>query len=178
MTLKQTNNIEITTTTKDDLKHVRWLFEQAMKLQGKNGYKVWEQIDEIALAKDIEKKLQYKIVNGLEILCIFSIQLNDPFIWRERDQSDALYLHRIVVHPKFKGQKLFQSVLDWGVQFCKQNNLNFVRMDTWADNLKIIEYYKTFGFTIVENFRTSDSLELPLQNRNLDVTLLELNLRI
>ena len=46
-------------------------------------------------------------------------------------------------------------------------------MDTWADNLKIIDYYKSYGFRVIEDYKTSDSKELPEQHRNLNVTLLE-----
>ena len=170
------NDFEIVPTTKDDLDTILWLFEQAIGLQGKNGYKVWEGIDKIALARDIDEGFQYKIVSNNNILCIFSIQFNDPFIWRDRDQGDAIYLHRIVVNPDFKGQRQFQKILNWAAQFVRQKNLKYIRMDTWADNTKIIEYYKSFGFEFIENYRTPDAPELPLQNRNLNVALLEMKL--
>jgi ribosomal protein S18 acetylase RimI-like enzyme len=176
MEVSRNENIKIVNTTDADINTIFWLFEQAMELQGKNGYKVWEGIDKTSLQKDIDEKLQYKIVKDSEILCIFSIQYNDPFIWRGRDQNDAIYLHRIVVNPDFKGQKQFQRVLNWAKGFARQNNLNFVRMDTWADNLKIIDYYKSFGFKFIENYRTLDAMELPIQNRNLNVALLEMKL--
>jgi ribosomal protein S18 acetylase RimI-like enzyme len=167
-------DIKITNTTMPDMEAVLGLFDEAIQLQGKNGYKVWNSIDKLALQKDIDEGLQYKIVNGHDILCIFSIQLSDPFIWRDKDQNDAIYLHRIVVNPKFKGQKQFQRVLNWAMQFARQNKLKFIRMDTWADNLKIIEYYQSFGFEFVENYTTTNETKLPIQNRNLDVTLLEM----
>jgi len=174
--LNKADNINILNTTTEDLETIFWLFEQAMALQGKNGYKVWEGIDREALLKDIQGGLQYKIVKGDDILCIFSIQFHDPFIWRDRDQSDAIYLHRIVVNPNFKGQRQFQKVLDWAKESARQNNLKYVRMDTWADNFKIIEYYQSFGFEFVENYRTKNEAELPIQNRNLNVALLEIEL--
>ena len=171
-----TDNFKIVNTVKDDLDKVVWLFEQAMELQGKNGYKVWTGIDKITLEKDIENGLQYKIVMDNDILCIFSIQHNDPFIWRDRDQSDAIYLHRIVVNPHFKGQRQFEKVLHWAKLFARRNNLKFVRMDTWADNEKIIDYYKSFGFEFIEYYKTTHAPELPIQNRDLNVALLELAL--
>jgi len=176
MRTDKTDDIEIISTTKDDLADIFWLFEQAMELQGKNGYKVWDNIDKIGLEKDVENRLQYKILKGNDILCIFSIQHNDPFVWRDRDQNDAIYLHRIVVNPKFKGQKHFEKVLNWAKQFARHNNLKFIRMDTWADNEKIIDYYKSFGFEFIENYRTANASELPIQNRNLNVALLEIKL--
>ncbi len=170
------DDIKIINTTNDDLDIVFWLFEEAMELQGKNGYKVWSDIDKTALIKDIENRLQYKILKGNDIVCIFSIQHRDPFIWRERNKDAAIYLHRIVVNPTFKGKKLFEKVLNWAKQFAKENNLKFIRMDTWAENEKIIDYYKSFGFEFIENYQTTDTPELPIQNRNLEVALLEIKL--
>jgi ribosomal protein S18 acetylase RimI-like enzyme len=172
----QTHGLEIINTTNNDLDDVLWLFKQAMELQGRDGYKVWEDVDKAGLEKDITGGLQYKIVQDNNILCIFSIQYNDPFIWRDRDCNDAIYLHRIVVNPNFKGQKQFQKVLDWAKDFAQSKGLQYVRMDTWADNYNIIEYYKSFGFVFIENYKTPDTPELPIQNRNLNVALLELAL--
>lgn len=171
------DKIKIVNTTKSDLETIFDLFEQAMELQEKNGYKVWDNIDKAGLENDIETRLQYKILRENEILCVFSIQFSDPLIWRQRDQNDAIYLHRIVANPEFKGQKQFEKVLNWAEQLAKQYNLKFVRMDTWADNKKIIDYYKSFGFEFIENFNTPNATELPTQNRNLNVALLEMNLK-
>ncbi len=176
MEFPQADDIKIVNTVKDDLNTVFSFFEEAMQLQGKNGYKVWNAIDKPSLEKDIENKLQYKLTKGHDILCIFSIQYNDPFVWRDRDRNDAIYLHRIVVNRKFKGQRTFAKVLEWAKQVALKNYLKFVRMDTWADNEKIINYYKSFGFKIAGNYQTGDSPELPIQNRNLKGTLLEMEI--
>ena len=173
----KTNTIQIVNTTLNDLDTILWLFGKALELQGKNGYIVWTGIDKTALQKEIEEGLQYKIVEGDDVLCIFSIQHNDPIIWRHRDTGDAIYLHRIVVNPNFKGQKQFQKVLDWAKQFVQDKGLQFVRMDTWADNQKIIDYYKSFGFELIEYYKTPDASGLPVQNRNLDVALLEMEVK-
>jgi len=49
-------------------------------------------------------------------------------------------------------------------------------MDTWADNESLINYYKSFGFKLIENYKTTNAPELPMQNRNLNVALLEIKL--
>jgi predicted GNAT family N-acyltransferase len=169
-------NINVSNTSLQDLEQIKWLFDEAIKLQSKNGYKVWESIDEIALQKDITNNLQFKIVKDENIVCIFSIQYNDPFIWQDKDQNDAIYLHRIVTSPNFKGQRLFEKVLTWAIGFAKQECKKFIRMDTWAANHQLIDYYQTFGFRFIENYKTTDTEELPLQNRNLNVALLELTI--
>jgi ribosomal protein S18 acetylase RimI-like enzyme len=168
------SDIQIVNTTIDDLSKVLWLFEQAMELEGKNGYKVWKSIDRTALEKDIQNKLQYKIIKGTDIQCIFSVLYTDPFIWGKLDQQDAIYLHRIVVNPNYKGQKLFEKVLEWAMQSARQRRLKYIRMDTWADNFKIISYYQTYGFTFIGNYKTPDAPELPVPNRNINVALLQM----
>lgn len=174
--MTETIKYTVQNTNIEDLPEVMELFEQTINFQGKNGYKVWDEIDKLALIKDIESGHQYKIVLDTNILSIFSIQFSDLFIWRERDQNDAIYLHRIVVNPKFKGQKLFEKVLECAKLKAKQLNLSYVRMDTWADNEQLINYYKSFGFQFIENYSTGDAIELPIQNRNLKVALLELSI--
>lgn len=169
-------NVKVINTSVQDWAQIKWLFDEALKLQNKNDYKVWKSIDEIALKQDIINQLQYKIIEGEKILCLFSIQHNDPFIWQDKDQNDAIYLHRIVTNPNFKGQRLFEKVLNWAFKFAKQNNRKHLRMDTWADNHQLIDYYKSFGFRFIENYKTTDTDELPLQNRNLNVALLELTI--
>lgn len=167
-------NLNVSNTSLKDLEQIKWLFDESLKLKSKNGYKVWESIDETALHKEISNNLQFKIVKDETILCIFSIQYNDPFIWRDRDKNNAIYLHRIVTNPNFKGQKLFEKVLTWAIEHARKENKKFIRMDTWADNHQLIDYYKSFGFMFIENYKTADTEELPLQNRNLNVALLEL----
>jgi hypothetical protein len=49
-------------------------------------------------------------------------------------------------------------------------------MDTWANDHNIIEYYKGFGFTFIENFNTPNIPQLPVHNRNIPLALLEYNL--
>lgn len=172
--MHEVNEILIVPTERKDQDTVLWLFEQAMILQGKDGYKVWNKIDKDSIENDIAAGLQYKVIQDNHILCIFSIQYSDPHIWRERDRADAIYLHRIVVHPEFRGQKQFEKVLNWTKGFVLKHDRKFIRMDTWADNTRIIDYYRTFGFKLIENYRTPDIPALPIQNRNIEVALLEL----
>ena len=64
-------------------------------------------------------------------------------------------------------------VLAWSIFHGRLNNLSRIRMDTWADNPIMINYYKSFGFRYVDECTTPDSEELAIQNRNLKVALLE-----
>jgi GNAT superfamily N-acetyltransferase len=167
---------EVTNTQLGDLPLIFELFDQSIQYQEKKGYPVWRDYDQNAIIKDIENNNQYKLVVDSSTAIVFSVGYSDKIIWRSLDRGDAIYLHRIVVNPAFKGQMLFGKILEWAKNHCQQKGLNFIRMDTWAANPTIIAYYKTFGFKVVENYTTPESIELPVHNRNLALTLLEYNL--
>lgn len=163
----------ITRAIEEDMPVIYDLFEQAIRFQKANQYIGWNDYDKEFIRSDIKKGFLHKLVTRDEIACIFSICLCDELIWRQREKGNAVYLHRIVLNRKFAGEKLFGHVLDWVVQFANENKLLFIRMDTWADNKKIIAYYMGYGFTFIENYTTPATGALPIQHRNLRVALLE-----
>ncbi len=163
--------------TTDDLPFVCELFEQAIAFQKSHNYIGWNNYDAAFIQSDIDNKLLFKIVLEQYIICIFSICYSDPLIWREKEKGDAIYLHRIILNREFTGSKAFEKVFGWALEFAKEKGLKCIRMDTWADNSKIIGYYKSYDFRVIENYKTSDSKALPEQHRNLNVTLLEYSLK-
>lgn len=176
MSIKETENYQIENTLTADLNFIYTLFEEAITYIKKKNYVGWTTYDKNFIKQDISKNLQFKITNGNDILCVFSICFSDVLIWREMEKRDAIYLHRIVVNPAFKGQKQFEKILNWIIEFAKEKELKYIRMDTWADNPNIIEYYKSYGFQFLENYTTPNTPELPDQHRNLKVALLEMKL--
>jgi ribosomal protein S18 acetylase RimI-like enzyme len=156
-----------------DLDFIYGLFDESVNYQTKHGYPDWRHYDQNAISHDIDAGNHYKICIDDQIAIVFSVRYADKIIWRDRDKADAVYLHRIVVNPAFKGRRLFGEILAWAVDHCRKKGLRYVRMDTWADNPNLIKYYKGFGFEFVENFTTPDSAELPVHNRNLHLALLE-----
>ncbi len=167
-------NIE--NTTVEDLNVMYKLFEEAIGYLKAHGYIGWTSYDKAFIKADVERGLSYKISRDNAIACIFSICYADPLIWREMERGDALYLHRIVLNRGFSGEKLFTKVLEWALEHAGNWGIKYVRMDTWAANDKIIDYYKSYGFRFVENYTTADTTDLPAQHRNLNVALLELSL--
>jgi ribosomal protein S18 acetylase RimI-like enzyme len=156
-----------------DLNAICKLFEEAIAFQKDNDYIGWKSYDQDFIVAEIQNGLLFKIIRNNAIACIFSICYSDPFIWRERENGDAIYLHRIVLNRLFQGEKMFKKVLEWAIIHSKIKALEKIRMDTWAENEKIIGYYKSYGFEFVENYTTANTDELPAQHRNLNVALLE-----
>ncbi len=169
-------HLEIINTKIADLDFIYFLFEEAIECQKRNNYPVWNGYDKDTLMNDIKNEFQFKIVIDNQIACIFSICYSDRIIWKERDEEDAVYLHRVVVNPKFKGRKLFGEILKWVQNLAHKKGLHSIRMDTWADNPVIIKYYQGFDFEIVDYYTTPSSQELPIPQRNNYVVLLQYRL--
>lgn len=167
------NKSQIVPTTFTDLEGIYHLFDQSVIYQEQHGYPAWRNYDKDAIVRDIENGNQYKVMQEGRIAMVFSVAYADAVIWRHRDKQDAVYLHRIVVNPACKGKRLFGNVLDWSIVHARSKGRKAVRMDTWAANPRIIEYYQGFGFGIVEHYTTPDTIDLPVHNRNLALTLLE-----
>jgi ribosomal protein S18 acetylase RimI-like enzyme len=167
------SSYQVENTNKSDLPFIFGFFDHSVKYQKAGGYPSWENYDKNILIQESEKGNQYKVTFGKEIGIVFSVVYSDKILWGEQDKGDAIYLHRIVVNPEFKGRKLFGLILNWSIAHAKQKGLQFVRMDTWANNLVIMDYYKSFGFRFMGNVDTSGNLELPEHNRNLVLALLE-----
>jgi GNAT superfamily N-acetyltransferase len=168
---------EVRNTEMNNLEQIFELFDHSIIYQERNGYPVWKNYDKAAIIKDIETKSQYKVVVNASIGIVFSVGYTDKIIWRAHDIGNSVYLHRIAVNPELKGRKLFGLILDWTIQHAQQKGLVRIRMDTWAENPTLIKYYQNFGFKVIENYTTPDSIELPLHNRNLALTLLEYHLK-
>ena len=177
--MEETKNTayRVENTTLEDLDFIGWLYDEAIKYQQKNNYFGWQEMDRAYLQREVERKLHYKIVQDGTIICAFSVVFSDPLIWRDRDRGKSIYLHRIVVNPNFKGQKQFAKVLQWAIDYSTANGLSSIRMDTWTANPSIINFYKQYGFEFIEEFKTGNTEDLPLQHRNLDVTLLEYSIK-
>jgi mannose-6-phosphate isomerase-like protein (cupin superfamily) len=160
-----------------DLDIICQLFEEAILFQKMNNYIGWNNYDRAYLQADIQNGLLFKIVSDEGIICVFSICYSDELIWRDMENGNAIYLHRIVLNRRFKGEKVFKKVLGWALSHAGEQQLHYVRMDTWASNEKIINYYKSYGFAFIENYTTPDTDDLPVQHRNLNVALLEFQLQ-
>ena len=167
-------NYKIENTLLTELDYVSNLYDDAIRFQQENGHPAWLGFDKNVIADDIKSSNHYKAIFNGEIAIVFSVCYSDKIIWRHMEKGDAVYLHRIVVNPTFRGQKLFATIVDWAIRHAKAKGFRFIRMDTWAVNTALADYYKTFGFYFVEYFTTPDSADLPSQNRNLKITLLEL----
>jgi GNAT superfamily N-acetyltransferase len=149
--------MEIKHTTIEDIESAFGLYRAAVDYQRINGYNLWPEFERSLIEKEINEKRHYKIVDGNEIACVFSVVYNDPVIWEEKDKEASVYLHRIATNPTFKGKGIMQLIKKWAADHARSQGRKFLRMDTWGDNEKLKEYYIRCGF----NYLGKKHLPLP-----------------
>lgn len=138
--------MQILNSTLDDMETIFGLYGDAVAYQKLKFNKHWQGFDHALVQKEIEEQRQFKIVLDNVVVCIFAITFNDAGIWKELDKSPSLYIHRIVTRPGFRSNGYVKNIITWALNYCRNNAKQFVRMDTWGDNEKLITYYQNCGF--------------------------------
>ena len=130
-----------------DIGTIFQLFDSAIAYQEKHNYPLWPRFSRAFILEEISEKRHWKIVWNDTIVCIFSVMYSDPVIWgKEQDAEPSVYLHRIAVHPEFKGRNMMLLVKEWAMEHAVKSGKRFVRMDTWGHNENLRRYYIGCGF--------------------------------
>ncbi|MEP6849132.1 MAG: GNAT family N-acetyltransferase [Acidobacteriota bacterium] len=162
--------------TEDEIDIVFDLYDRAIEFQKTVFHKSWLGFDRQLVETEIVEERIWKIEDDGTIACIYSVTYSDPVIWGEKSGESAMYIHRIVTNPDFRGRGYVRSITGWATDFARSNNLRFVRMDTWGDNQKLIDYYKDCGFGFRGVVTPKKSAELPKHYSDINLSLFEIDL--
>ncbi|WP_034418169.1 GNAT family N-acetyltransferase [Deinococcus frigens] len=70
----------------------------------------------------------------------------DPLFWPEDSAGEALYLHKLAVHPDARGQGLSALLLHEAAREAAQRGRPWLRLDTATARPKVRAIYEDFGF--------------------------------
>jgi ribosomal protein S18 acetylase RimI-like enzyme len=159
-----------------DIQSIFDLYEKATEYQKTKFDKHWLGFETDLIAAEINEKRLWKIVSHGQISCIFSVAFSDPFIWHEKNDRSSLYIHRIATNPLNRGQGFFKVVVEWAKHYGRGLGKQYIRMDTWADNRKLIKYYQKCGFRFMGVMPPAISPALPKHYEKSSICLLEMNI--
>ena len=152
------------------------LYDKAIEFQRTVFDKQWLGFDANLVNREIDEGRLWKIVDDGGVACIYSVAYEDPIIWGEGSDIGAMYVHRIVTNPDFRGRGYVRTIVDWARKHAAENDLRYIRMDTWADNLKLKEYYIGCGFEWKGTVSPEDSTTMPAHYRGIQLGLFEMDL--
>ena len=168
--------MEFLNSTNEDLKEIFRLYDLAIEFQKTKFDKSWLPFERQFIEREIAEKRHWKITIDDEIACIFSTAFEDPLIWEEKNADAAIYIHRIVTNPDFRGQKFVPKITEWAKIYAKEIGKRFVRMDTWGDNQKLIDYYTDCGFEFLGVTTPAEIEKLPKHYTGITLSLFEIKL--
>ncbi|WP_131537660.1 GNAT family N-acetyltransferase [Pedobacter nototheniae] len=169
------NEVVVLNSEAKDIEVIFEFYDMAIAHQKKVFNKHWQGFSRDLVTTEIAENRQYKILVDGQIAAIFAVTFNDELIWKERDH-DSIYIHRIVTHPNFRGYSFVKRIIDWAKKYSSENHLKFIRMDTWADNDKLLEYYTGCGFDFAGMVVLTESEGLPKHYEGISLNLFEIKL--
>ena len=72
-----------------------------------------------------------------------------PSYWDKYDGS-ALFIHKLAVIRAASGKGVSTALIDYAKNECESRNLEYLRLDTHAQRLKVREMYKLNRFDLIE----------------------------
>ena len=167
--------MNIKNSTADDIPEIFRLYNLATEYQReKFPDNEWPDFDPDFIKTEVDENRQFKIVIDDKIACIWAITYNDAAIWEEKENNDAIYLHRIATNPDFRGNNFVQIISDWAKDFAQKEHKKFVRMDTCGQNDVLINHYKNCGFEFLGMKKLKDSSQLQEHYKDADVCFFEI----
>lgn len=169
--------MEIKNSNRNDLEEIFRLYKEATHFQKiKFPGNQWPEFNRDLIIKELEEKRQFKIMIDNSIACIWAITFSDAEIWKEKNIDPAIYIHRIATNPGFRGHNFVSKIVTWAKEYARQNNKDFIRLDTCGNNRSLISHYCNAGFNFLGIKKLEDSKGLPAHYENADVCYFEIEL--
>ena len=166
-------NMEIRNSDMNDISKIFEMYRIATDYMKSKNQVAWPEFDKDMIVQEIKDLKQWKLVINREIACIWATTLNDELIWGREHNEPSLYIHRITTSPDFRGRNLVKHMVNWADDYCIQNNLIYVRMDTAGMNRGLIRHYEKHGFELLGTKVLDKTDDLPAHYSNTPICLFQ-----
>ncbi len=169
--------MEFVTNGTEDLETIFGLYDKAIEFQKQVFDKHWLGFDRELIEREIAEGRSWKLVEDGRSACIFSVAYEDPVIWGKNSGEGAMYIHRIVTNPEFRGRGYVKSITEWARRHARAKGLRYIRMDTWGDNQKLIDYYTNCGFSFLGVVAPDFPDDMPKHYDGISLSLFEIDMQ-
>ena len=167
----------IQTSTINDIPKIFRLYKLATDFQKiKFPENHWPQFEEVLVNTEVAENRQFKLLIDNQMACVWAITYSDPQIWEDANGDDSIFIHRIATNPEFRGHNFVKIIVDWAINLAKEQNKQFIRMDTCGKNKGLIQHYQNCGFTFLGTQKLKNVSDLPSHYHNVEVCFFEIAL--
>ncbi|RJG24329.1 N-acetyltransferase [Paenibacillus thiaminolyticus] len=127
------------------------LYVEAARWRTARGIMLWDEhaFTTVYIERFMQEREVFIALAGGDGIGCFAIQWSDPEIWRELDNEESGYLHRLVVTRKYSGMRIGYRLLEWAENYVKSQGKRFFRLDCMTENEGLNQYYAEAGFAFV-----------------------------
>lgn len=160
-----------------DIPMVEKIYSEARAYQFQQSGYGWPVFSKSFIENEITEKRHFKVLGkDDEMAGVFSIVKAEPIIWNDKDGKEAIYLHRMAIRNSYRGKNIAKKVVDWAMVEAWKNKKKFIRIDTWANNEALTDYYRKLGFEWIGKKQLPPTSDLPEHYNNIEVNLFEIRL--
>ncbi len=144
--------MEIIKAGKDNLIDVVYMFREVVKDMNKRGLYHWNTgyPNPEIVGKDLEDGNLYMVMANY--VCIGAIVMNNSsspefntIDWKSNGEK-VLYIHRMAVHPMWRGKGVTEKMLGFAEKYGKENGYTSIRLDVYDSNDHRISVIKNRKF--------------------------------
>jgi ribosomal protein S18 acetylase RimI-like enzyme len=160
-----------------DIPIVEKIYSEARAYQFQQTGYGWPIFSHSFIAQEIAEKRHYRVLDtDDEMAGVFSIVKAEPIIWNDKDGNQAIYLHRMAIRNRYRGNNIAKEVVEWAKTEAWKHKKKFIRVDTWANNDALTDYYQKLGFEWVGKKKLPPQSDLPEHYNHIEVNLFEIRL--
>jgi ribosomal protein S18 acetylase RimI-like enzyme len=168
-------NIQNSTTA--DINEIFRLYKMASDYQkAKKTVVVWPNFERNLVETEIAENRQWKLIIDGQVACVWAITFSDEQIWEARNIDKAVYIHRIATNSNFRGNDFVKIIVEWAKRYAKNEQKDYIRLDTLGENIKLIEHYTGAGFDFLGMVDLKSTDGLPAHYKTAPACLFELKL--
>ena len=123
--------------------------------QEERGLPMWPQ--EALTAERLQRQYPggqgYVGTQGGPAVAAMILVATDPHFWPHDPHGEALYLHKLAVHPDWQGAGLGSLMVEAAAEQARAAGVLWLRLDTAADRPKLRAIYEALGFMLVREGR-------------------------
>ncbi|MFC6617195.1 GNAT family N-acetyltransferase [Deinococcus radiophilus] len=152
MTQAVPNEVELHWTSGDPQAAAKVLRATAQSVMQRGHPELWppETLTVDALAQDYPADGWEVLWRGEDPVGCFVLMDPDPVFWTEKPPGEAMYLHKLAVHPSAQGQGLNRVLLERAEELTRAAHRRWLRLDTDVTRPGLQAIYDGFGFQTVD----------------------------
>lgn len=166
-------NMEVRRAKKDDVEPLQRLFSAAIARQKAMRVPTFTEFSDLFLEGEIGKGAVFVADEAGNITGTISVYETDEIIWGS-DGETALYIHRLASAHTAAGRGTGAALVKWARARAFAAGKQWLRVDCWAENENLVQFYLKQGFGVVRDEGTGTHPSLPPHYHHIQLRLFQM----